>query len=421
MRFPLPSLPVLVLQLISSCPLRIQAFVSLGAAPPFATSESLQTTTYQFAVPKRFVDNADGVLYVNSDCINCAACSHFAADVFRRAASDDHHVAFDQPSAGDVDRLDRVRAALSACPVAAIRVERAAKDAAEELSSEDEALKRKLSLRRKASGLDPPFPRPLLPDVDTGVFFLGSHNRASFGATPYLASGRAPDGSAVSVMVDTPKFSSQSVRVVRSLLAEGSLGPDYLFLTHVDDTADHLKWRKEFTSLKRIFHAGDLGRHNWIGDTTLEDVEVLLRSADEEDEDSFRAWDLNGNPFQVSLNAGVSWPDEAKGDFLVLHTPGHSPGSIALLTRRGVLFTGDTYAWTTRDGGHMSGFPRYGNNMRIQSNTIRKFGKIAGLFDVVAPGHGHVRQYASLATNEEKEQAKKQDINAVLEELVRHP
>lgn len=47
-------------------------------------------------------------------------------------------------------------------------------------------------------------------------------------------------------------------------------------------------------------------------------------------------------------------------EVVVIHTLGHSPGSICLLRlpkpkedgyRQGILFTGDTYAWTSRDGG----------------------------------------------------------------------
>ena len=148
-----------------------------------------------------------------------------------------------------------------------------------------------------------PFPQSIYPmvssegeTVDIGVHYLGHHNDASFGAIPYLCFGKSPDGKDISIMVDVPRFSPSAVRAVKSLAESG---PDYMFLTHVDDTADHNKWKEEFPTLKRIFHSGDLGRHNWVGDLTLENVEILLQGDDEndssdEDRRLFAMWDING-------------------------------------------------------------------------------------------------------------------------------
>ena len=69
--------------------------------------------------PKRIGENADGVHYVNDRCINCAACSHFAPDVFARAPTDTCHIVARQPSVDDAEQIDRSRDALSACPVSA--------------------------------------------------------------------------------------------------------------------------------------------------------------------------------------------------------------------------------------------------------------------------------------------------------------
>ena len=81
---------------------------------------------------------------------------------------------------------------------------------------------------------------------------------------------------------------------------------------------------------------------------------------------------------------------------VILHTPGHSPGSISLLDRHnGILFTGDTYAWTMRDGGRMTGFPRYGNDLKQQAETLRKLAELAE-WKIIAPGHGHPRDYRQL-------------------------
>ena len=392
------------------------------------------TRTALAAVPRRLEDNADGVLFVNDKCINCAACSHFAPDVFERAPADGHHVVYAQPDPNDSAQLDRARAALSACPVAAIRVENSAKrnhaskaagGSGDKLSLEDEELAKLLAINPKVNGLELPFPRPLLQGHDTGVSFIGSHNDKSFGATPYLVKGKAHDGRSVSVMIDTPKFSPSSMRTVQSLLDDGNEGsnpgPDYLFLTHVDDTAHHLKWREEFPSLKRIFHSGDLGRHNWLGDMTLEDVEILLFQ-----DDSVQAWNLDGEPLGLSMESlQSSWPDDVAGDFIILHTPGHSPGSISLLYRSpdsgiSTLFTGDTYAWSTREGGHMSGFPRYGNNLWQQSKTLNNvIGTTSNIWDVIAPGHGHSKEYLSVPEDKRKK-IKMDDISEAVDEVKRY-
>mmetsp|Transcript_8706 Transcript_8706/g.18705 ORF Transcript_8706/g.18705 Transcript_8706/m.18705 type:complete len:427 (+) Transcript_8706:130-1410(+) len=381
--------------------------------------------------PKRLSDNVDGPLYVNEKCINCAACAHFAPDVFGRAPADGHHLVHHQPSSSDAQQLDRARAALQACPVAAIRVENTAKlnhaskvaggDGAS-LSAEDEKVAKSLALNPKINGLDMPFPRPVLPDVDTGVYFLGSHNEASFGATPYLVRGRDESGNVVSVMVDTPKFTPAALRAVQSLTGDG--GPDYLFLTHVDDTAHHMKWSEEFPeTLRRIFHSGDLGVNNWIGDATLEDVEVLLEGTSDVKNAKWMAWTLDGSVVDnISFEGG--WPEQVKGDFIILHTPGHSNGSISLLYRNdssgiGVIFTGDSYAYTTRRGGRMTGFSQYAKDgMGTQTKMLRMVSDMSGLYDLVAPGHGHIRSYVGMEKEGvEVETMKREDINEAVQEL----
>lgn len=380
----------------------------------FARSSSASVLA---AAPKRFEDNADGVLYVNDKCINCAACANFAPTVFSRSPSDGHHIVHKQPTLDDATELDEARAALAACPVAAIRVENSASlnhKNLPKLSSEDDALGKMLAINPKANGLHLPFPRLLVGD-GTGapdVHFVGHHDNKSFGATTYLVRGSGSDGRNVSVMIDTPKFTPSAIRAVQSLT--GDAGPDYMFLTHVDDVADHAKWSAEFPAMKRIFHSGDLGRHNWIGDTALEDVEVLLHGKDDPDSDELKAWTLDGD--DASL-------DHAIGDFLVLHTPGHSPGSISLLFSppggggdelSGVLFTGDTYAYSTRNGGSMSGFPRYGNDLHRQANVLKKLLGIGDRWDLIAPGHGQSRDYSS---EEGKAKLKELEMEIALDDL----
>mmetsp|Transcript_20219 Transcript_20219/g.30760 ORF Transcript_20219/g.30760 Transcript_20219/m.30760 type:complete len:340 (+) Transcript_20219:80-1099(+) len=334
----------------------------------------------------------------------------FAPSVFSRGKGS--HLVHKQPDKENEKEVDLARAALQACPVAAIRVDR---DAAIE---HQEGLAETLSTRKQ-----PSFPRPLFDnDHDINVFFVGHHNSASFGATPYLVKGKynnnkqqhnndddddvdvdVDDDGDIWVMVDTPKFSPSAVRAVVSLT--GPNGPDYLFLTHVDDTADHGKWADRFPNLKQIFHEGDLGPHNWIGDETLEDVNVLLRGTSSAS--GLVCWDLDGN--RVTNNDS----NNSDNDFLIVHTPGHSPGSISLLVRQSVFFTGDTYAYSTR-GNAMSGFPRYGNDLKEQARILNQMLEEFPSWSIVAPGHGHPRNYNN---DNNQYSTKKEDMQIALQEL----
>ena len=219
-------------------------------------------------------------------------------------------------------------------------------------SDESEQLVQKMQLR---SGSEAPFSRQFLDDEKLhDIYWLGHHNDRSFGATPYLLRSSTSEGTEIWIMVDSPKFSSSAVKDVEGLTGPG--GPDYLFLSHVDDTADHNKWAQYWQenghgNLKRILHSAEL-RNNWVGDTTLEEVEILLE--ERESTDGSTAYKLSGEVLPSN------WQESTSEPVVVLHTPGHSQGSITLYRRPsnsepGILFTGDTYGWTPRGGGKMIG------------------------------------------------------------------
>ena len=303
-----------------------------------------------------------------------------------------------QPSTDE--EIMKARSALAACPVAAIRLETLAEwrhraSSAEEKqqvetgwSDESEQLVQKMQLR---SGSEAPFPRQFLDDEKLhDIYWLGHHNDRSFGATPYLLRSSTSEGTEIWIMVNSPKFSSSAVKDVEGLTGPG--GPDYLFLSHVDDTADHNKWAQYWQenghgNLKRILHSAEL-RNNWVGDTTLEEVEILL--AERESTDGSTAYKLSGEVLPSN------WQESTSEPVVVLHTPGHSQGSITLYRRPsnsepGILFTGDTYGWTPRGGGKMTGFPRYGDDLRTQARSLQYLQQLD--WEIIAPGHGHPRDY----------------------------
>lgn len=401
---------------------------------------NFNSNTKLHVAPARLEENVDGVVYVNEKCITCSACAMFAPDTFGYSSNHKKFIVKNQPKHGipsleETDdennsninkELSNARAAMSACPVGAIRAENSAQRnhiGKEKLSEEENKLAKSLVLNPKINGLSLPFPRNM-PGLDNNsVYFLGYHNSRSFGAVPYLIKGNY---NGITVMVDTPKFSPASVRAVTSLC--GSNGPTYLFLTHVDDVADHEKWSKEFPNLKRIIHQYELD-NNWPNDKELNNVEIILSgSINDDDEDKIMSWTLDGEQIPLDLvkdsTASSSvWPEIAESDFMILHTPGHSLGSSSLLYHsspdgRNILFTGDTYAYSIRKQS-MTGFPYYGNNLKLQSRTLRKLLRLPMQWDYIAPGHGSYKDYKSLNCDDQMVLEKREeDIEDAVEQML---
>lgn len=293
-------------------------------------------------------------------------------------------------------------------------------------TEQDEFLSKEMSLSSKLNTHGRPFPRPLFDDPRIDIHWVGYHNERSFGATPYIVSSSQKDNSNNKwIMVDTPKYCTNSVDAV--LEVTGGVPPDYLFLTHVDDTADHNLWKHHFPSLQRIFHSGDLGVENWLGDTTLDDVEVLLPSiASTNNSIGLASYSLDGKV--IDYDEWMSKSNDASShddDVIILHTPGHSKGSIMLYKRQlskesnynGVLFTGDTYAYTaTPQGGRrMTSFPRYCNSRSMQAKTMPKLLQLQ--WDIIAPGHGHPRDYRAITDPSQKKQIQMNEMQDAIQEL----
>ena len=335
------------------------------------------------------------IFMITKKCINCSACANFAPLNFKRTTTNAAHVVYQQPSTPQ--EITDSRAAMAACPVAAIRVETNAHRShnhhfgLDHFTDLEQELTTSMALSPKINKQNLPFPRILTKNV----WYLGHHNEKSFGAMPYLLHTTDNDQW---IMVDTPRFCTSAVQAVTSLT--GPTGPTYLFLTHVDDTADHGKWVVQFPLLKRIFHSGDLGTNNWLGDDTLEQVEILLPitkssfntlSSDEQQQQQQQrqAFYINGTILTKEAETAVA----SSHELIVYHTPGHSPGSISLYHRpSGVLFSGDTLGYSNRLN-TLTGFPQYGNNRLQQAETLQWLKDLD--WTIVAPGHGHVKNYGN--------------------------
>jgi glyoxylase-like metal-dependent hydrolase (beta-lactamase superfamily II) len=178
------------------------------------------------------------------------------------------------------------------------------------------------------------FPEPVLGDV----WFCGYASESSYGAASYLI--RRPGGN---VLVDSPRFA----RVLVDRIAELG-GVRFLVLTHQDDAADHAKFRDRF-ACERVIHRADLR-----GGTR--DCERII------DGDT-----------------------ELADDLRLIHVPGHTRGSIALLHGE-VLFTGD-HLWATDDQtGLEAGRDVCWYSWPEQRKSIAKL--LEYRFSAVLPGHG---------------------------------
>src|SRR3990172_389754 len=220
---------------------------------------------------QRLSTNAKGDFFVHSTCIDCDQCREIAPEVY--GDGEGHASVLRQPDSGAA-RHNALRA-LVTCPVGAIGTEQ----------------------RHALAPVVASFPEPIAEDV----FFCGFASPDSFGASSYLIV--RPEGN---VLVDSPRFAARLVRGMEEL---GGVG--WMFLSHVDDMADHAKFRRHF-GCERIIH-----RH-----------EVRAATADIE-------WKLEGDQAQA-----------LGPDLVAIPTPGHTRGHTVLLYRNRFLFTGDHLWWS---------------------------------------------------------------------------
>jgi glyoxylase-like metal-dependent hydrolase (beta-lactamase superfamily II) len=146
--------------------------------------------------------------------------------------------------------------------------------------------------------------------------------------------------------VDSPRAARPLMDRVAALGGVGTM-----VLTHRDDAADHAKYARRF-SCTRVMHSADIGHGT-------RDVEQPV-AGDE--------------------------PVSLAPDLLAIPLPGHTRGSLALLYRNEILFTGD-HVWGRDDGEGLdasSGVCWY--SWTEQTRSMEKL--LAFDFEWVLPGHG---------------------------------
>jgi glyoxylase-like metal-dependent hydrolase (beta-lactamase superfamily II)/ferredoxin len=256
-------------------------------------------------------ENVAGDFYVDSTCIDCDQCRAIAPRSFARRG--EQSAVVQQP--GDAEEVRAALRALVTCPVGSIGASR----------------------RHDHGPVLDGFPEP----IEAEVHFCGFASEASFGASSYFI--RRPGGN---WLVDVPRFASQLVRRIEALG-----GVRTIFLTHIDDVADHAKWAARFGA-ERILHGADY--HGRLGP-----LERLLHGTD-----------------PVTLAA----------DLVAIPTPGHTRGHTVLLYRERFLFSGDHLWWSPRRG-CLHAEP--GVSWYSWEEQLRSVEKLrAHRFEWVLPGHG---------------------------------
>ncbi|KAG6654753.1 hypothetical protein CIPAW_05G167600 [Carya illinoinensis] len=158
-----------------------------------------------------------------------------------------------------------------------------------------------------------------------GVYHCGYHSPKSHGAASYLIVH--PEGN---ILIDSPRFTERLASNIEKLG-----GARYMFMTHEDDIADHERWSKRL-KCDRILHSLEV-------DDSTANVEIKLEGSG--------PWSL----FE---------------DIQLIHTPGHTEGSVCLFyTSLDILFTGDHLFMTESGLDFSEKFNFY--SVPIQLNNVR--------------------------------------------------
>ncbi|MBI4459313.1 MAG: MBL fold metallo-hydrolase [Acidobacteria bacterium] len=260
---------------------------------------------------QRWPENAPGDFFVDRTCIDCDQCREIAPATFGDAPG--HAAVRRQPESPEA--LGRALMALVTCPVGAIGDEQ----------------------RHGLTAAVEAFPE----QIDENVYFCGFASANSYGASSYLIVR-----SEGNFLMDSPRFASRLVGKIEQMG-----GVRWMFLSHVDDIADHAKFRQRF-GCERIIHRREVS-------PAIADIEQQL--------DGYE-------------------PQRVGPDLLAIPTPGHTRGHTALLYRDRFLFTGD-HLWWSAERQSLSASRSYcWYSWREQIASMERL--LDYRFEWVLPGHG---------------------------------
>jgi glyoxylase-like metal-dependent hydrolase (beta-lactamase superfamily II) len=189
--------------------------------------------------------------------------------------------------------------------------------------------------------------------IEENVYFCGFASRDSFGASSYLIV--RPEGN---VLMDSPRFASLLVERIEQMG-----GVRWMFLSHVDDIADHAKFQRHF-GCERIIHSRELR-------SSLAAIECKI-TGDE--------------------------PQSLAPDLLAIPAPGHTRGHMVLLHRDKFLFTGDHLWWSPERNGLSASRSYCWYSWEQQQKSMERL--LRYRFEWVLPGHGRRHHSSSTHMNQ---------------------
>ncbi|KAI0567447.1 Metallo-beta-lactamase [Gracilaria domingensis] len=319
--------------------------LAFTASLPLAGATSARTLTSSRRPPvcaayrSRRSENIDGNIYVDSSCIDCDICRWVAPDTFTRSNS--QSAVYSQPQS----RQEKFRAlqAMASCPTGSIRTEKPEPLTKEVLKS---------------------FPTPGTDkngDEVQGVYFNGYASEFTFGASSWLVMT-----SDAAVIFDCPRFSEKLAKNIERVVGDRTL---YLALSHRDDVHGHVQWANRLRCL-RIIHSAECNRSQMT-----HQCEIKLRDSD----------------FPYAIADGIT----------LLHTPGHSRGSICLYHKHTKsLFSGDHVAFSNKVGRLVAFKPYNSFSWDAQIQSVASLAEVD--FKYIWPGHG--RKIEFVDENERRSQ-----------------
>lgn len=263
-------------------------------------------------ISEKHPSNIEGNFFVDNTCIDCDSCRWIAPEVFNDIG--EQSVVYHQPE--NANEKIKALQALLACPTASIGLKE--KDTSINIIQNE-------------------FPL----NIEDNVYYCGFHSKKSFGAASYLIVR-----SEGNILVDSPRFISSLVKNIENLG-----GIKYIFLTHIDDVAEHEKFAEHF-NCQRIMHIDDIyGR--------TDKVEIKISGKEDFIIDS---------------------------DTRIIPVPGHTKGHAVLLYRNKFLFTGDHLAWS-ENLNQLYAFR--GACWYSWSELVKSMEKLTNYdFEWILPGHG---------------------------------
>lgn len=200
--------------------------------------------------------------------------------------------------------------------------------------------------------------------IEDNVYFMGHSDATTFGAAGFFIQSEGSN-----VLIDPP---IPHPKLVAALDRMG--GVQHLLASHVDHTANIGAWH-EITKAPRLMHKDDVveTKNDYSPFPVTKDYETILELQ------TLETATLKGMP-----------------ELEIIHTPGHTPGSLMFLYKKKFLFTGDSLAFSPAKGHLHAHRVQCWQSWELQTTSIQGLKNYD--FSWVLAGHGDWKHYETTAT-----------------------